>query len=489
MMICVTVTPTSRTLAKADLLNATRQGDIVELCLDHFHKEPDVKDLISAINKPMIVSCRRPQDGGKWQGTEEERLLLLRQAIVAGPAYIELDLDIAPQIPRFGKTQRVISFTRLDRPESDIDSIFNEAAAAKADIVKFTWPTPTLDAAWPLLAAVTRKRSLPVVGMGLGPAELTFSLLGAKYGSPWIYAALEKGMEAYPGQATVFELIETYHCRSIDSKTALIAVVGFGPSQVLTTRIFNAGFQQLGMNARCLPIELGDVGALKKMLDALKIKAVLVQGAHGDALLPLADVIDPADVRSGAVNLLFKQKESWHGVNTLWKAALKALEAEMSSRSRPLAQVNTLVLGSTGLAQAMVTSIAQHRGPVSLCSPDDKAARRLADACQCRFVPFQNLYETLTDLVVIADPRLVAGTRHGQLNPSLFRPAMTVLDVANLPLNTALLEEARQRGSRVIDGFELYSQLIRAQFRAMTGQELSDAAIAQGMSGMEGETF
>src|SRR5262245_30090645 len=104
-MICITVTPTSRTLAKADLLNAARHGDIIELCLDHFHKEPDVKDLITAVDKPMIVSCRRQQDGGKWQGTEEERLLLLRQAIVAGPAYIELDLDVAPNVPRFGKTQ------------------------------------------------------------------------------------------------------------------------------------------------------------------------------------------------------------------------------------------------------------------------------------------------------------------------------------------------------------------------------------------------
>src|SRR5690606_4581649 len=146
-----------------------------------------------------------------------------------------LDLDVAASVPRFGSTKRVISFTRLDRPETDIDAIFDEAANAKADIVKFTWPTPTLGAAWPLLAAVSQKRILPVVGMGLGRPELTFSLLGRKYGSPWIYAALERGMEAHEGQATVFELNDTFFCKDFDRKTSFVAISGFGEAQIITT--------------------------------------------------------------------------------------------------------------------------------------------------------------------------------------------------------------------------------------------------------------
>lgn len=95
---------------------------------------------------------------------------------------MELDLDIAPKVPRFGKTQRIISFVRRDRPEHDIDAIFGEAARHQADVVNFTWPTPTLDDAWPLLVAVTQKCRLPIVGLGLGRADLTFSLLGLRHG-------------------------------------------------------------------------------------------------------------------------------------------------------------------------------------------------------------------------------------------------------------------------------------------------------------------
>lgn len=114
-MICITVTPESRTLAPADLLNASRHCDLIELCLDHFINEPNIGELVKMVDKPIMISCRSEKDGGNWKGTEQQRIQLLREAIVAGPAYIELDLEIANSIPRFGKTQRVVSF---HQPES-----------------------------------------------------------------------------------------------------------------------------------------------------------------------------------------------------------------------------------------------------------------------------------------------------------------------------------------------------------------------------------
>ena len=144
-MICISVTPASRTLAPADLLNASRKCDLIELCLDHFINEPDVGELIKMVDKPILVSCRREQDGGAWKGTETQRMSLLREAIVAGPAYVELDLEMAQNIPRFGKTKRVIAHTNLNRPLTKIDEIFAECCKARADVVKFTWLTEDLD--------------------------------------------------------------------------------------------------------------------------------------------------------------------------------------------------------------------------------------------------------------------------------------------------------------------------------------------------------
>lgn len=480
-MICVTVTPTSRTLAKVDLLNAARYGDIVELCLDHFSKEPDVKDLITSINKPVIVSCRRKEDGGKWEGTEDERLMLLRQAIVAGPAYIELDLDIAQSVPRFGNTKRVISFTRLDRPETDIDSIFYEAANAKADVVKFTWPTPTLGAAWPLLAAVSQKRILPVVGMGLGRPELTFSLLGRKYNSPWIYAALEKGMEAHEGQATVFELNDTFYCQDIDRKTVFVAISGFGEAQIITTKIFNAAFKELGINVRCLPIELEKVDDLKKMLDILKIRAIIVGSKHGQDILELAEHVDQHDAESRYINLLLKRDKGWHGYNTLWRSGLKALEESLDGQ-RSLEKLNVLIVGNGGIANSMVYAVTKRKGLVSICGPDDKESQQVATQHGCRFVPYQNLYETLADVLIVADPNIQIGSKKGQINASVIKSSMTVLDLSDLPLETQMMNEARERGATTLDSATIYTSQINTQFKAITGKDLPESAFARGLS-------
>ena len=167
-MICISVTPESRQLAKVDIYNAANQCDLVELCLDRLHKEPDVKDMISGSKKPVLVSCRQREEGGQFEGTNDERMGLLRQAILAEPAYIELDPVTAQRIPRFGKTQRVISFASQTRPLGNIEESFDEAVRCRGDVIKFTWPTETLESAWPLLAVVSQKRAMPVVGVYCG---------------------------------------------------------------------------------------------------------------------------------------------------------------------------------------------------------------------------------------------------------------------------------------------------------------------------------
>ncbi len=474
-MICISVTPQSRTLAKVDLLNASRHGDIIELCIDHLIKEPDFKDLLSGVAKPVIISCRRKQDGGQWEGTEEERLMLLRQAIVAGPDYVELDLDIAPKVPRFGKTQRVISFTRLDRPEYDIDSVFEEASAQQADIIKFRWPTPSLEDAWPLLAAVSQRRAIPIVGQGLGRPELTFSLLGQKYDSPWIYAALEKGMEDHPGQATVHELQETYRISEIDRKTKFIAVAGFGPVETACLQALNAGFSARGLNIRCLPVEIQKLDRLGKMFDILKIQVLVANSALGTRLLPFAEQVEAADRETGFLDTLLKQPDGWHGYNTLWRSLVRQLEPalkEAFGEGVTLKNRAALVIGTGGASLTAIQALRSRQAVVSVAGPDDKQARALAERLELRHVPFQSLYGTHTDIVVLADPEIKSGSGRLQMNPSYFQPHMLILDLCHPPEEHPLAVEARERNCRVLPSKEIWQAQIATQFRAITGETL-----------------
>src|SRR5205085_12572977 len=94
-MLCIAVAPESRRLGKVDRFNAAPQCDLIEFRLDRLGKEPDLKEMMEGISKPILVSCRRQADGGNWDGTEDERLVQLRTVIITGPAYVELELDIA----------------------------------------------------------------------------------------------------------------------------------------------------------------------------------------------------------------------------------------------------------------------------------------------------------------------------------------------------------------------------------------------------------
>lgn len=484
-MICISVTPESRQLAKVDIYNAANQCDLVEVCLDHLHKEPDVKDMMTGAKRPILISCRTPEEGGQFKGTADERMLLLRQAILAEPAYIELDPDTALKIPRFGKTQRVISFASQTRPLGNIEEAFDEAVRCKADVIKFTWPTETLESAWPLLAVVSQKRALPVVGLGLGRSGLTFSLLGRKYGSPWIYAALEKGMEAFPGQPTVGELDNIYRWRQVDSKTRFIGIAGAGVAEVATSKILNAAFDTLKMNMRCLPLDFKSMDQLPKMLDILKIPAVIATPSMGRRVMGLAARGDEVSTQAQLCDVVIKQADGWQAHNLIWKPALRALEAAIGSKSpddRPLDRKNALILGSGGLAVSLAHGVKKRNGLVSIASGDDVEAQKIAQGAGIRYVPSAKIYETLVDVVIVTVPNMDSGTKRTPINPSLLRAGMTLMDLSELPDESPLVDEARLRGCKIVEPAEVFADYIGNLFKSLTGQDLPPESFAAGLS-------
>lgn len=499
-MICISVTPESKVLAKVDILNASRQCDLVELCLDRFAQPPDVAEIIRDAAVPILVSCRRPRDGGRWQGTEEERLALLRNAIGAGAAYVELEVDIANQVPRRGSTKRVISHTSLDRPIANIQDIFERAANVSADVVKFTWPTPTLDAVWPLLAAASRRREIPVVGMGLGVASRSFSLLGRKYNCPWIYAALERGMETHDGQATVGELDDVYGWRDITSRTQFVGIVGFGKSRERAVRILNNAFQELKLDRRCLPLEIGNMQKVPQMLELLHINAILTTRDMGRYIMPLAQKKEELAEKCGNADLLLKRSEQWTAYNIVGRAVnlvIKQTLKRQSDDDRPLERRTVVVIGQDRIAASVLHSLKKAKGTAAITSTredpdadeivfctecgagvevDNSGVKKLADQLGFRHMPFDELPESMADVLIVTDPSLRLGYGPNELNPSYFRPPMLIVDLRDFPNETDLTAEARQRGCLVLKPGYVFAEQIAAQFKAVTDRDLPAAA-------------
>ena len=100
--ICVVIGRTRHKMMQIEIQEAGKRGArLIELRLDFLAKAPQFKRLLDNKPCPMIATVRRPQDGGRWSGTEEARQAMLRQAIVSGFDWVDLETDIADRIPRF----------------------------------------------------------------------------------------------------------------------------------------------------------------------------------------------------------------------------------------------------------------------------------------------------------------------------------------------------------------------------------------------------
>ena len=137
-MICITINQESRRFALVDMLNAGGQCDLLEVRLDRFEKAPDLSEIFANKPKPVIMSCRRTQDGGFFDESEQERLAILRQCIISKADYVEIELDVADEIRRFPPSQRVICYTNLAETPPDIPDIYEEAKTKSPDVIKLT---------------------------------------------------------------------------------------------------------------------------------------------------------------------------------------------------------------------------------------------------------------------------------------------------------------------------------------------------------------
>jgi 3-dehydroquinate dehydratase/shikimate dehydrogenase len=480
-MICISIAQESRRMALADMLNAAPQCDLLDVRLDRFAKGPDVGELLAHKPKPIILSCRRRQDGGEWDGAEDERLAILRQCIVSKADYVEIELDVADQVRAFPPAQRVISYTNFRETPKNIADIYAEAQTKHPDVIKLVTLARTPEEAWPLLQILT-KPAVPTVVVGVGKPGVMLSVLGKKIGSPWTYAALEKGMETYPGQPTVRELNEVYHYPAIGRGTRLIGVTGFGPREYVTLALVNAVLAHHGLPTRCLPLGVGSVPLFRKVMDTVRLGGVIVDAAHQANFVGIATELEDAAREAQAVDLLVPEGKGWRGRNTLGQAALDALEAGLRAKSRsdrPLQGRMVMVLGANSTARAVARGIQKNGGLLTLASHQREAVTQLAQELQCRHIQFEALYTTAHDVLVVCDDE-GAGGKSGKsgLHAGYLRPGMTVMDLTGAGGPTTLLREAELRGCNTIASKQVLFQQVAAQAQLLTGKDTPVEALA-----------
>ncbi|ODT99246.1 MAG: shikimate dehydrogenase [Planctomycetes bacterium SCN 63-9] len=479
-MICATIGRGRHSSLLEEWKAAAEAGaDLVELRLDCLRRDVDLKRILKVRHTPIVCTIRRTADGGLWRGQEEKRQQLLREAIVLGVDYVDIEVDIAPEIRRYGKTKRIVSYHNMQAMPEDLDDVVYRCEELDPDIIKIAVQTKTLAEASQVLRYATTAK-FPAITIAMGEIGAFTRILGAKYGAPFTYAGFNPERQFAPGMFSFRRLQRDFHYNRINSQTEVYAVIGDPIEQSLSPAVHNAAFRHLGLNKVLVPFRVPD-GSLPSFFEDLAwlgIKGCSVTIPHKEAILPLLHQKEGAVDRTKACNTVLIDANTGErtGLNTDYRAAMDSLEMAMGGRSAddgpsPLFEKQVLILGAGGVARSIAFGLERRGAVVTITNRHDERATALAEEVSCRTVTWAGRASLLTDVVVNCTPvGMHPDVDDTPLPPAAFsRAGMMVFDTIYHPENTMLIKLARERGASVVTGVEMFVLQAAHQFNLYTG--------------------
>ena len=476
-MICVSIGRTRHKMVTLEHQALAQKGaELVEYRLDYLSHLPDLGRLLKDRPTPVVITIRRAEDKGRWRDTEEQRQTLLRQAIVQGVEYVDLEWDIAMQIRRYGKTKRIISYHNFSETPEDLADIHARMTKLDPDIIKLATMANSPGDMVRMLQLV-KHSSVPTAGFCMGEFGMASRVLCGKYGSPLTYATFNKDRELAPGQLSFDEMKNLYRFDQINAETQVFGVLGDPLSHTYSPLIHNSAFQHLGMNAVYVPFRVPKDKLQSTLLDFdwLDVKGYSITIPHKEDIIGKADQSDEAVQTIGAANTLWKDAcHQWHATNTDYLAALQTLAIGLDSDPDNhfiLAGKRVTMLGAGGVAKAIGAGVVKNGGILTVASRSHSRAKELAEKLECQHVNWENRGAQYADVLINCTP---VGM-HPNVDESPFadnwlRDGMLVFDTIYNPENTLLIKQAKQRECRTVTGLEMFIRQAASQFELFTGQ-------------------
>jgi 3-dehydroquinate dehydratase/shikimate dehydrogenase len=474
-LICVSVGRGRHRHLIAEYKHLAEQGaKLVELRLDFIQTEVNLKRILRERHCPVVITVRRSKDGGIWKGTEKQRLLLIRTAIAEGVEYIDLEEDIAGDIPRYGKTKRIVSYHNFQETPEDLEAIHARLAKLNADVVKLATMAHSPHDNLRMLRLIKNSK-VPTAGMCMGDIGTPSRILAAKFGAPFSYATFHIERTMAPGQLAYATMRDVYRYEQIGPQTDVYGVIADPVAHSLSPLVHNAGFAQLALNKVYLPFRVPREHLEQFLNEAeeLGIKGLSVTIPHKEAVLPLLTHKDEAVEGIGAANTVVFRDGRRVGYNTDARAAVDSVEHTMAiPEENGLARKQALVLGAGGVARAVGYGLKLRGADVVISGRTQERAEMLAHELKARCVGWLMRHNIRADLVVNCTP---VGM-HPNVNETPYegthlKPECVVFDTVYNPEQTLLIKQARQAGCTAITGVDMFVGQAAVQFKLFTGQE------------------
>lgn len=489
-MICVSIGRSRHKHMLAEHKHLAEQGaKLVELRLDYISTRVNLQRLLNDRPTPVIVTYRREQDGGKFAGTEEQRMMMLREAIALGADYVDIEEDIAEKIPRYGPTKRIISYHDFRNTPDDLEALHARMAKLDPDVIKLATMAQRPHDNLRMLELV-KSSDIPTAGMCMGDIGTPSRILGAKFGTPFTYATFHHERSLAPGQLSYQQMTEIYAHDQIGSETAVYGVIADPVGHSLSPQIHNAAFRASKLDAVYVPFRVPADSLVEFIADAprLGLQGLSVTIPHKEAIAQCLTKVDPAAKGINAVNTVELRDGQVLGYNTDCKAALDSLESGLlppgqkaaSEAESPLQKKRVLVLGAGGVSRAMLYGLQKRGASIVVTSRTKKKADQLAKEFGGRAVEWAARHNVETDILVNGTPiGMHPNVDESPYGKAHLKPSMLVFDTVYNPESTLLVKEAREQGCTVVTGVDMFVGQAELQYALFTGSPPPDGVMRE----------
>ncbi|HKK48984.1 MAG TPA: type I 3-dehydroquinate dehydratase, partial [Alkalispirochaeta sp.] len=434
---------------------------------------------------PGILTIRRLQDYGSWEGDDGQRLFLFSRLVSAlEPEYIDVELDRStqPDWVQLGRRQEasggqvIRSFHGAVSNQEEIAQLMARLAAGSREIPKLAIESNTLlDTTNLLLAAREFQRRMPgrtAVWIAMGEYGLPTRVAPWHFGSSWTYASDPAGTPAASGQITPQVLAHTYRAGTVDDMRPVFAVVGSPIAHSKSPEYHNRRFQEEGVSALYIPVRADTFGAFLAFANALPIVGASVTVPHKTAALRAAveDLGESGAVESGAS----AEAQAVGAANTLVRDAHGrwwADNTDVEGLMAPLTEIagagtgrRAAVIGAGGAARAAVVGLRDHGWHVEVYNRTEQRAHDLAvelglDSTAAHpLTDLTRLPAGSLDLIVQTTPVGMSHSVEGDPSHGYpFGGTEIVYDVIYTPAETAFIRRAAAAGCTTINGERMFA--------------------------------
>jgi 3-dehydroquinate dehydratase / shikimate dehydrogenase len=445
----------------------------VELRLDWLKNDREIARFLRRLaaktpRATLIATCRRRQAGGRYRGTVATQLIQLAEAVSAGCAWYDLEIETATLCPRelldvlLGEGQQITSAHYFQRMPRNLKRVAGVLARGRPDAIKVSAQCRSLAEGLCLLRVARGRRD--VIAIPMGEVAMPLRVLGLREGSALTYAPVENATA--PGQVSLSEMAKLYRAGRIGRRTRVYGVIGDPVGHSLSPVLQNAGFQARAMDAVYLPFLVHDLRDFLGAVGPLGIAGFSVTLPHKERILRYLDGCDPLAASIGAVNtVVVRGGGKLYGYNTDYVGVLRGLDGRI-----PLRGSRVLILGAGGAARAVAFALAESGARVCIWARRAARAKALARAAGGEAVGRSTLGREFFDAIVNATP--VGMHPHADRSPLEARElnCRLVFDTIYRPQRTRLMQLAERRGIETVSGVEMFAAQGTAQWEIWTGE-------------------